>query len=186
MPNYGGSRTVVATSGGVDLSAAGNGFLVKHGTQVTTVELEGIPGLHVRHKAGQEGNPLFEVESWLGRQFHMDLTKAGSQAIHLRAALFIPRRIVITMARGVPTTIKAAFHTAPVAGRGELIWDVPASEWAKLTDDLQVIEYVVPTARRSNDYLNLIVETPNNAPLRVSVFVYGDTLISSDVRGRAF
>ncbi|TXN33878.1 hypothetical protein [Methylobacterium sp. WL19] len=183
MPNYGG-RSVAAASG-LDLSGAKDGILCKFGNQISTFELQGIPGMKILHGNAREGNPMFEVESWLGRELHMDLSKTGDIAIFQRAALFIPRRIVMTLARGVPTTIKARFFTG-FQGRGELLWDVPAAEWQKLTDDIQVVEYVLPTARRSFDYLHLLVDTANDVPFRVSTWIFGETLISSDIRGRGF
>lgn len=60
---------------------------------------------------------------------------------------------------------------------------MPATEWQKRTDNIQVVKFALPTSRRSFDYLNLLA---NDQPFRVTTWIFGDTLISSDVRGRAF
>lgn len=177
-------RRAVGVSSGPDMSQAGNGIVVYHNGQWTTCELQALPPLFVTSGNGLSGNPRIGNEPWLGRINDIDLTVAGDHAINGNAFVSIPHRVVITMAHGVPGTVISGGLYTKWGRQGDRVYDLPNAEWAKLTDDIQIIECVLSHEQGSIDYLYLFLDVPNETPLKVSAWVFGDTLEPTDIHGR--
>lgn len=184
MPLY---STNVAGSGsgsGIDLSQAGNGIMVHHNGQITTVELQAVAPAFMHNGNGLGGNPRVGVEPWLARGLDLDLAVAGDHILIGNSYAFVTDRIVISMAHGiVGTAISGGIYTS-WGKSGEKIYDLPNSEWQKLTSDVAIIDCKLPREHRETDYLYIWLDVANADPLKVNAYAYGDNLQPSDIRGR--
>lgn len=164
--------------GAAAANVTGNGVVVNSGGQLSTVDVVASWPLKVVGGDGLD-NLMFSFDPALGRLIGANLASLVDQAIPMRAASYIPRRLVIAESRPTPTVAAGSIYTA--RGRaGDRILDISAASFATLTDRTKILSYDLTAAARLAPYLYLTLDTAEASACVVSIYVFGDVMTTSD------